>query len=153
MLPAQAPPAPPPPDQTLSPDQLNDLVAPIALYPDPLLSQVMVAATYPLEVVQAYQWVQKNPGMSGPALTQAAQQENWDASVQALVVFPDVLKRLNDDVAWTTNLGNAFLAQQQVCHGCRPTHAAEGAAGRQARVHPPADCDRHHRFRPALHCH
>jgi hypothetical protein len=92
---------------------LNDLVAPIALYPDPILSQVLVAATYPLEVVQAYQWVQKNPGMSGPALTQATQEQNWDASVQALVVFPDVLKRLNDDVAWTTNLGNAFLAQQQ----------------------------------------
>jgi uncharacterized membrane protein YgcG len=78
-----------------------------------LLSQVLVAATYPLEVVQANQWVQKNPGISGPALTQAAQQQNWDASVQALAVFPDVLKRLNDDVAWTTNLGNAFLAQQQ----------------------------------------
>src|SRR5579872_2019421 len=107
------PPAPPPPDQTLSPDQLNDLVAPIALYPDPILSQLMVAATYPLEVVQAYQWVQRNPGLTGPALTQAAQQQNWDPSVQALVVFPDVLKRLNDDVAWTTNLGNAFLAQQQ----------------------------------------
>jgi Protein of unknown function (DUF3300) len=114
VLPAQqAPPALPPPDQTLSPDQLNDLVAPIALYPDPLLSQVLVAATYPLEVVQAYQWVQKSPGLSGPDLTQAAQQQNWEASVQALVIFPDVLKRLNDDVAWTTNLGNAFLAQQQ----------------------------------------
>jgi hypothetical protein len=113
LLAQQAPPAPPPPDQALSPDQLDDLVAPIALYPDPLLSQVLVAATYPLEVVQANQWVQKNPGISGPALTQAAQQQNWDASVQALAVFPDVLKRLNDDVAWTTNLGNAFLAQQQ----------------------------------------
>ena len=113
LLAQQAPPAPPPPDQALSPDQLDDLVAPIALYPDPLLSQVLVAATYPLEVVQANQWVQKNPGISGPALTQAAQQQNWDASVQALAVFPDVLKRLTDDVAWTTNLGNAFLAQQQ----------------------------------------
>ena len=114
VLPAQqAPPPLPPPDQTLSPDQLDDLVAPIALYPDPLLSQLLVAATYPLEVVQAFQWLQRNPGLSGPALTQAAQQQNWDASVQALVVFPDVLKRLNDDVAWTTNLGNAFLAQQQ----------------------------------------
>src|ERR1035438_1961030 len=110
-LPAQqAPPAPPPPDQTLNPDQLDDLVAPIALYPDPLLSQVLVATTYPLELVQAYQWVQKNPGMSGPALTQAAQQQNWDASVQALAVFPDVLKRLNDDVAWTTNqIGRAHV--------------------------------------------
>jgi hypothetical protein len=77
------------------------------------LSQVLVATTYPLEVVQAYQWMQKNPGISGPAVTQAAQEQNWDASVQALVVFPDVLKRLNDDVTWTTNLGNAFLAQQQ----------------------------------------
>lgn len=104
---------PPPPDQALTPNQLNDLVAPIALYPDPLLSQILVAATYPLEVVQAYQWLQRNPGLTGPALTEAAQQQNWDASVQALVVFPDVLKRLNDDVAWTTNLGNAFLAQQQ----------------------------------------
>ena len=113
VLLAQDQPAQPPPDQSLSPDQLNDLVAPIALYPDPLLSQVLVATTYPLEVVQAYQWVQKNPGISGPAVTQAAQEQNWDASVQALVVFPDVLKRLNDDVAWTTNLGNAFLAQQQ----------------------------------------
>lgn len=113
LLAQQAPPAPPPPDQSLSPDQLDDLVAPIALYPDPLLSQVLVATTYPLEVVQAYQWAQKNPGITGPALTQAAQQQNWDASVQALAVFPDVLKRLNDDVAWTTNLGNAFLAQQQ----------------------------------------
>ncbi len=110
--PNQAPP-PPPPDQTLTPDQLNDLVAPVALYPDPLLSQVLVATTYPLEVVQAYQWQQKNAGLTGPALTQAAQQQNWDASVQALVIYPDVLKRLNDDVAWTTNLGNAFLAQQQ----------------------------------------
>jgi hypothetical protein len=107
------PPAAPPPGQALTPNQLDDLVAPIALYPDPLLSQILVATTYPLEVVQAYQWVQRNPGLAGAALTQAAQQQNWDPSVQALVVFPDVLKRLNDDVSWTTNLGNAFLAQQQ----------------------------------------
>jgi hypothetical protein len=92
---------------------LEDLVAPIALYPDELLSQIMVAATYPLEVVQAYQWQQRNPTLTGPAVTQAAQQQNWDPSIQALVVFPDVLKRLNDDITWTTNLGNAFLAQQQ----------------------------------------
>jgi len=73
---AQDAPPLPPPSQMLSPDQLNDLVAPIALYPDPLLSQVMVAATYPLEVVQAYQWMQRNPGLTGAALTQAAQQQN-----------------------------------------------------------------------------
>lgn len=108
----QEPPPLPPPGQMLSPDQLNDLVAPIALYPDPLVSQILVAATYPLEVVEAYQWMQRNPGLTGPVLTQAAQQQNWDPSIQALVIFPDVMKRLNDDVTWTTNLGNAFLGQQ-----------------------------------------
>src|SRR5271166_1065859 len=83
----QPPPAElPPPNQILTPDQLNNLVAPIALYPDPLLSQIMVACTYPLEVVQAYQWKLRNPGLTGPALTQAAQQQNWDPSVQPLVV-------------------------------------------------------------------
>jgi len=111
---AQQPPPPlPPPGQTLTPNQLDDLVAPIALYPDELVSQIMVAATYPLEVVEAFQFEQSHPALQGPALTQAAQQQNWDPSVQALVLFPDVLKRLNADVTWTTNLGNAFLAQQQ----------------------------------------
>ena len=112
LLRAQQPPSLPPPDQALTPQQLENLVAPIALYPDPLLGQILVAATYPLEVVQAYQFMQRNPGLSGAGLTQAVQEQNWDPSIQALVVFPDVLKRLNDDVTWTTNLGNAFLAQQ-----------------------------------------
>src|ERR1700723_1587437 len=111
--PAPPPPPLPPPGQALTPDQLDDLVAPIALYPDELVSQIMVASTYPLEVVEAAQFVQQNPTLKGPALTQAAQQQNWDPSVQALVLFPDVLKQLNSDVTWTTNLGNAFLAQQQ----------------------------------------
>ena len=110
--PPQPSPPPPPPGQTLSPDQLDGLVAPIALYPDPLVSQILVASTYPLEIVQAYQWIERNPGLGGPALTEAAQQQNWDPSIQALVIFPDVMKRLNEDITWTTNLGNAFLAQQ-----------------------------------------
>jgi hypothetical protein len=110
---------------------LDDLVAPIALYPDPLLSQILVAATYPLEVVQAYQWLQRNPGLTGPALTQGAQQQNWDASIQALVVFPDVVKQLNDDVTWTTNLGNAFLAQQQdVMHAVERMRLTAQQAGK-----------------------
>jgi len=108
----QATPPLPPPGQALAPDQLDGLVAPIALYPDELLSQIFVASTYPLELVQAWQWLQRNPGLTGPALTQAAQQQNWDPSIQALVVFPDLVKRLNQDITWTTNLGNAFLAQQ-----------------------------------------
>ncbi len=112
LMAQQSPPSLPPPDQTLNPQQLENLVAPIALYPDPLLGQIMVAATYPLEVVEASQWLQRNPGLTGTALTEAAKEQNWDASVQALVLFPDVLKQLNTDVTWTTNLGNAFLAQQ-----------------------------------------
>jgi hypothetical protein len=112
---AQTPAPPPgsqPPAQLLSPQQLDDLVAPIALYPDPMLSQVLVASTYPLEVVEAQQWVQKNSGLTGTALVDAAKAQNWDPSVQALVAFPNVLSELNQDIRWTTDLGNAFLAQQ-----------------------------------------
>jgi hypothetical protein len=98
--------------QMLPAAQLDDLVAPIALYPDPLLSQVLVASTYPLEVVEAQQWLQKNGSLRGQQLTDAARQQNWDASIQAMVAFPDVLTTLNQDVQWTTALGNAFLAQQ-----------------------------------------
>jgi uncharacterized membrane protein YgcG len=107
-------PAPPAqaPAQLLSPEQLDTLVAPIALYPDALLSQVLVASTYPLEVVEAQQWLQCNGSLRGQQLTEAARQQNWDASVQAMVAFPDVLTMLHQDVQWTTALGNAFLAQQ-----------------------------------------
>jgi Protein of unknown function (DUF3300) len=103
---------PPPAAPTFSAPQLNDLVAPIALYPDPLLSQVLVASTYPLEVVEAQQWLDHNKSLAGADLMNAAKQQNWDPSVQALVAFPDVLAKLNQDVRWTTDLGNAFLAQQ-----------------------------------------
>jgi hypothetical protein len=112
LLLAQQPPELPPPGQALGPDQLDDLVAPVALYPDPLVSQILVASTYPLELVQALQWLQRNPGLTGAAMTQASEQQNWDPSIQALVVFPDLVKRLNQDITWTTNLGNAFLSQQ-----------------------------------------
>src|SRR5215470_20374882 len=104
--------APPPQAPLLPPDQLQSLLAPVALYPDELLSQILVASTYPLELVQAEQWLERNQGLSGPAVTQGAQQQNWDPSVQALVVFPDLMRRLTQDITWTTNLGNAFLAQQ-----------------------------------------
>jgi hypothetical protein len=88
------------------------MVAPIALYPDPLLGQILAASTYPLEVVQAQQWLQQNGNLRGQAVMDAARQQNWDPSVQALVAFPDVLTTLTRDVQWTTDLGNAFLAQQ-----------------------------------------
>jgi hypothetical protein len=93
-------------------DQLDSLVAPVALYPDPLLTQVLVASTYPLEIIQLQQWIQKNSGLTGDDLTSAVQQQDWDPSIQAMAVFPDLVKRLADDIKWTTDLGNAFLAQQ-----------------------------------------
>ncbi len=102
----------PPPAPLLNPQQLQDLVAPIALYPDTLLSQILVASTYPIEVVEAQQWLQQNRNLQGQQLMDAARQQNWDPSIQALVAFPDVLARLNQDIRWTTDLGNAFLAQQ-----------------------------------------
>src|SRR5580704_4818181 len=102
-----------PPPQTLSPAQLDSLVAPIALYPDPILSQILVASTYPLEIVEAARWLSQNSSLQGKPLVDAAAKQSWDASVQALVVLPDVLKRLNQEITWTSDLGNAFLAQQQ----------------------------------------
>src|SRR5580704_5029131 len=96
----------------LAPQQLDNLVAPIALYPDELLSQILAASTYPLEIVNAEQWLQQNRSLSPAQLVEAAKQQNWDPSIQALVAFPDVLDILGRDIHWTTDLGNAFLAQQ-----------------------------------------
>ena len=96
----------------LSNDQLDSLVAPVALYPDPLLSQALVASTYPLELVQAQQWLKKNEKLKGDDLTKAVEKQKWDPSVQATAVVPDLLKRLTEDITWTQNLGNAFLEQQ-----------------------------------------
>jgi hypothetical protein len=93
-------------------DQLDNLVAPIALYPDPLLSQMLVASTYPLEVVEANQWLQQNKNLQGQALIDAAKQQPWDPSIQTLVAVPDALEKLNQDIRWTTDLGNAFLSQE-----------------------------------------
>jgi len=101
-----------PPISVLLPAQLDSLVAPIALYPDPLLSQVLVASTYPLQIVQASQWLQQNSKLAGTELQDAAKQQNWDPSIQALVVFPDVLQRMSGNIQWTTDLGNSFIAQQ-----------------------------------------
>ncbi len=93
-------------------DQLDSLVAPIALYPDPLLAQVLATSTYPLEIVQLYQWLERHKELKDKALADAVMKEDWDPSIQAMAAMPDVVKRLSDDIQWTTDLGNAFLAQQ-----------------------------------------
>ncbi len=98
--------------QKIPADQLDSLVAPIALYPDPMLAQVLAASTYPLEIMQLQQWLQRNPGLKDKALADAVMKQPWDPSVQALAGLPDVVKRLADDIQWTADLGNAFLAQQ-----------------------------------------
>jgi len=95
-----------------SPEQLDSLVAPVALYPDPLLSQTLVAATYPLEVMQLQQWLDKNKNLKDQALADAVKKQDWDPSIQALAALPDVVKKLAENIKWTTDLGNAFLAQQ-----------------------------------------
>ena len=96
----------------LSNDQLDALVAPIALYPDPLLAQCLVASTYPLDIVAAQQWQVKNSTLKGDALAKAAEQQPWDPSVQALVSLPDALKVMSENIQWTTQLGDAFLGQE-----------------------------------------
>jgi len=96
----------------LSADQLDSLVAPIALYPDPLLAQVLAASTYPLEIIQLQQWLTKNPTLKDKALADAVMKQPWDPSIQAMAALPDVVKRLAEDIQWTADLGNAFLAQQ-----------------------------------------
>lgn len=117
-LPQSSPPAPtapaPPAEEApkIPNDQLDSLVAPIALYPDPLLAQTLAASTYPLEIIQLQQWMEKNKTLKGKALTDAVQKQNWDPSIQAMAALPDVVKLLADSIAWTSDLGNAFLAQQ-----------------------------------------
>jgi hypothetical protein len=101
-----------PSGQPLSAQQLDDLVAPIALYPDPLLGEVLAASTYPMEIAEAEQWVQDHGKWKPSKLMDEAKKQKWDPSVQGLVAFPQVLSRLTQDMGWTTALGNAFLAQQ-----------------------------------------
>jgi hypothetical protein len=93
--------------------QLEQLVAPIALYPDALLSQTLMASTYPLEVVEAARWSQQNSNVTGQGLEEAMQRQSWDPSVKALTAIPQTLQMMNDRLSWTQELGDAFLAQQQ----------------------------------------
>jgi hypothetical protein len=109
--PAAAPAANPQPG-TFAQDQLEQLVAPIALYPDALLTQILMAATYPLEIVQADRFVKQNPELTGEALDQALLEQDWDPSVKSLCTLPSVLKQMSENLDWTQDLGDAFLGQQ-----------------------------------------
>ncbi len=97
---------------TLSPDELDGLVAPIALYPDALVAQVLGAATFPYEVVDAVVWLKQNSALTGDALAQAVDGQSWDPAVKALTQFPSVLDNLAKNLAWTSSLGEASATQQ-----------------------------------------
>jgi hypothetical protein len=100
------------PSASFTREQLAQMLAPIALYPDALLSQILMASTYPLEVVEADRWMKANPGLKGDALDDALKAKEWDASVESLCHFPDILDAMSEKIAQTTRLGDAFLAQQ-----------------------------------------
>jgi uncharacterized membrane protein YgcG len=108
---AQSPQAPPYTQQT--PEQLQQLVAPIALYPDSLVAQVLAGSTFPAEIVEADRWVQANPDLKGDALAQAVDQQSWDPSVKALTAFPTVLGNMDKNISWTSSLGDAYYNQEQ----------------------------------------
>ena len=112
---AQSP--PPAPGQLAhtpqNPEQLQQLVAPIALYPDSLVAQILAASTFPEQVVEADRWVQAHPDLKGEAVGQAADQQPWDPSVKALTAFPSVLGNMDKNLSWTSSLGDAYYNQQQ----------------------------------------
>src|SRR5512137_620369 len=93
-------------------EELDQILAPIALYPDSLLAQILMAATYPLEVVQADRWVKANRNLPPEALNDALDRQRWEPSVKALVPFPDVLSMMSERLEWTQMVGDAFLAQE-----------------------------------------
>ncbi len=124
----QAAPAQPAPDQApadqaapalapaytqQTPEQLQRLVAPIALYPDSLVAQILAASTFPEQVVEADRWVQANPDLKGTDLGKAVDQQPWDPSVKALTAFPSVLGNMDKNLSWTSSLGDAYYNQQK----------------------------------------
>jgi hypothetical protein len=112
QAPAPTPAAAPAAANLLKPAELDQLVAPIALYPDPLLAQVLMASAYPLDVVQAERWLEANKNLKGDALKAAVDKQPWDDSIKSLVATPDVLQLMSSKLDWTQKLGDAVVAQQ-----------------------------------------
>ena len=108
---AQTPP-PAPRNAAATQPELDQMLAPIALYPDSLLSQIFMASTYPLEVVEAARWSRANPGLKGEEAVKAVEQKDWDASVKSLAAFPQVLAMMDQQLEWTARLGDVFIAQE-----------------------------------------
>jgi len=102
---------PGPPPGAASPEELQQLVSPIALYPDPLVAQILAGSTYPMQVVEADRWLQQNPNLTGDALAQQVNQQPWDPSIKSLTQFPSVLHTMNESLSWTSSLGEAYYNQ------------------------------------------
>jgi len=116
--------------QPFKPEELDQMLAPIALYPDALLSQILMAASYPLEVVEAARWSKANPSLKGDAAVAAVNDKTWDVSVKSLVAFPDVLAQMNEHLDWTQKLGDAMISQEaDVADSIQRLRAKASAAG------------------------
>ncbi len=111
--PAASTAAPPAASAAFTPEQLEQLAAPVALYPDPLLAQILMASTYPLEIVQAARFVKDNPNLKGDQLDEKLKEQTWDDSVKSLVAFPQILTLMDGKLDWTQKLGDAVLDQQK----------------------------------------
>src|SRR5215510_14153344 len=111
--PPRAQQAPGPSSRPFKPEALEQIVGPIVQYPDPVVAQIFMASTYPLEVVQAARFAKANPSLTGDALNQELKKYNWDSSVKALVSFPQVLAMMDGQLDWMQKLADAFLAQQK----------------------------------------
>src|SRR5437870_6001191 len=101
----------PPAKQT--PQQLQQLVAPIALYPDALVAQVLAASTYPTQIVEAERWMQRHSNLKGDQLAKEVDKQDWDPSVKAMAQFPSVLENMDKNLSWTSSLGEAYINQPQ----------------------------------------
>src|SRR6266849_10010409 len=104
---------PPTPPMQQSPQELQQLVAPIALYPDALVAQILAASTYPTEIVEADRWLQNHSELKGQNLADEVDKQSWDPSVKALTQFPSVLENMDKNLSWTSSLGDASANQQQ----------------------------------------
>ena len=120
-------------------DQLYQLVAPIALFPDNLVAQVLAGSTFPDEISAAYTWLQQNSGLKGQQLLDAVNGQSWDASVKGLTQFPDVLNQMATNLSWTSALGDAYYNYPQQRDECRAGDAPARTAVRKSEEHAAAD--------------
>lgn len=135
----------------MSQQELDSLVSPIALYPDALVAQILSAATFSDQVAVANTWLQQNKNLSGNALGQAVNQQSWDPSVKALTQFPSVLSNMAQNLAWTSQLGEAYHNQQSDGMAA-PAIASTGAGRREPEDDSPANGDNSIPRRPTSHC-